>query len=101
MAPALTPVRLADGSEPLWPKGEQGGDNLFPGRAVAYGFGWFLDPWQGHTRAWHHGETMGFRSIVERFPADGVTVVVLANRGDLDLKSLALQIAEAELSKAR
>jgi hypothetical protein len=40
---------------------------------------------------------MGFRSIVERFPVDGVTVIVLANRGDLDLKALALQIAAAEL----
>ncbi len=42
---------------------------------------------------------MGFRSIVERFPADGVTVIVLANRDDLDLKSLALGIAEAELAR--
>jgi len=99
MAPALTPVRLADGSEPRWPKGEEGGDNLFPGHPVAYGFGWFLDPWRGRKRAWHHGETMGFRSIVERFPADGVTVIVLANRGDLDLKSLALEIAAGELGR--
>ena len=99
MAPALTPVRLADGSEPRWPEGEQGGDNLFPGRPVAYGFGWFLDPWQGRKRAWHYGDTMGFRAIVERFPADGVTVVILANRGDLDLRSLALEIAEAELGR--
>ena len=36
---------------------------------------------------------MGFRSIVERFPADGLTVIILANRGDLDLKSLALEVA--------
>ena len=99
MAPALTPVRLVDGSEPRWPEGEQGGDNLFPGRPVAYGFGWFLDPWQARKRAWHYGDTMGFRSIVERFPADGVTVVILANRGDLDLSSLALEIAEAELGR--
>jgi CubicO group peptidase (beta-lactamase class C family) len=99
MTPALTPVRLADGSEPRWPQGEAGGDNLFPGRPVAYGFGWFLDPWHGRTRAWHHGETMGFRSIVERFPEDGLTVIVLANRGDIDLRSLALQIAEAELGR--
>ncbi len=97
MAPALTPVRLADGSEPVWPRGQEGGDNLYPGRPVAYGFGWFLDPWQGRKRAWHHGETMGFRSIVERFPQDGVSVIVLANRGDLDLKSLALGIADAVL----
>jgi CubicO group peptidase (beta-lactamase class C family) len=99
MAPALTPVRLADGSLPLWPRGEQGGDNLFPGQPVEYGFGWFLDAWQGRRRTWHHGETMGFRSIVERFPAEGVTVIVLANRGDLDLKALALEIAEAELGR--
>jgi CubicO group peptidase (beta-lactamase class C family) len=95
MTLALTPVRLADGSKPHWPK-EPGGENLFPGRPVAYGFGWFLDPWRGRPRAWHHGETMGFRSIVERFPADGLTVVVLANRGDIDLRSLALELAEAE-----
>lgn len=97
MATALTPVRLADGSEPRWPQGEQGGDNLSPGRPVAYGFGWFLDPWQGRRRAWHHGETRGFRSIVERFPAEGLTVIMLANRNDLDLERLALQIADGEL----
>ena len=96
-APALTPVRLADGSEPRWPPGEAAGDNLFPGQPVAYGFGWLLDPWQGRQRAWHHGETRGFRSIVERFPADGLTVVILANRGDVDLQSLALEIAAGEL----
>jgi CubicO group peptidase (beta-lactamase class C family) len=99
MAPALTPVRLADGSQPRWPQGEQGGDNLFPGEPVAYGFGWFLDPWKGRPRAWHYGDTMGFRSVVERFPADGVTVIVLANRGDIDLQSLALEIATAELGR--
>jgi proline iminopeptidase len=97
MAEALTAARLSDGSQPRWPTGEPGGDNLFPGQPVAYGFGWFLDPWQGHPRAWHHGETRGFRSIVERFPEDGLSVVMLANRGDIDLKSLALEIAEAEL----
>jgi CubicO group peptidase (beta-lactamase class C family) len=98
MKPALTPVRLADGSEPSWPK-EGGGDNLYPGRAVSYGYGWFLDPWQGHGRQWHHGETMGFRAIVDRFPTDGLTVIVLANRGDIDLKELGLKLADAELGR--
>jgi CubicO group peptidase (beta-lactamase class C family) len=94
---ALTAVRLADGSEPRWPEGAEGGDNLAPGRPVAYGFGWLLDPWRGHDRAWHHGDTMGFRSVVERFPKDDLTVIILANRGDLDLKSLALEVAAVEL----
>jgi CubicO group peptidase (beta-lactamase class C family) len=100
MKPALTPVRLADNSEPSWPKEKEGGgDNLYPGRAVSYGYGWFLDPWQGHARQWHHGETMGFRAIVDRFPADGLTVIVLANRGDIDLKELGLKLASAELGR--
>jgi CubicO group peptidase (beta-lactamase class C family) len=97
MSAALTPVRLADGSQAFWPRDGSGGDNLFPGRPVAYGFGWFLDPWKGRPRAWHSGETMGFRSVVERFPEDGVTVIILANRGDIDLKSLAHKVAEADL----
>jgi len=92
----LTPMRLADGSEPSWPK-EPGEDNLFPGRPVSYGFGWFLDPWRGRPRHWHHGETKGFRSQIERFPADGLTLVLLANRDDLDLRALALDLAKQQL----
>jgi CubicO group peptidase (beta-lactamase class C family) len=92
MRPAFTPVRLADGSEPRWPPGG-GGDNLYPGRTVSYGFGWFLDPWRGHPRTWHHGSTVGFRSVIQRFPEDRLTVVILANRDDLDLGALALEIA--------
>jgi hypothetical protein len=99
MAPALTPVRLNDGLQPHWPQADQGGDNLFPGQPVAYGFGWFLDPFGKRPRTWHHGETMGFRSIVERFPAEGVTIVVLANRDDIDLKALAVELAEGELGR--
>jgi len=96
MRPALTPVSLADGSEPRWPAAA-GGDNLDPGRPVSYGFGWFLDPWRGHPRAWHHGSTSGFRSVIERFPDDRLTVVILANRDDLDLRALALETAALRL----
>ena len=94
LARALEPVRLADGSEPRWPD-DPGGDNLFPGHPVAYGFGWFVDPWQGRPRMWHHGETRGFRSVVERFTQDGLTIVMLANRDDLDLRALARKLTEA------
>ncbi len=92
MKPALTPVRLLDGSEPRWPS-EAGGDNLDPGRPVSYGFGWFLDPWHGRPRMWHQGSTVGFRTVIERFPDDGLTVVVLCNRDDLDPRALALEVA--------
>ena len=93
MQPALTPVKLNDGSEPHWPV-EPNGDNLHPGKPVSYGFGWFLDPYQGHQRMWHTGTTSGFRTVIERFTqGDGLTVTILCNRTDLDPEKLALQVA--------
>jgi CubicO group peptidase (beta-lactamase class C family) len=101
MKPALVPVRLADGRPTLWPV-DANDDNLHPGKPVAYGFGWFLDPWrpspgdprQSYARMWHTGSTMGFRSVIERFTdADGLTVIMLSNRTDLDPERLALNLA--------
>jgi CubicO group peptidase (beta-lactamase class C family) len=91
--PALTPVKLNDGSDPHWPL-EPNDDNLHPGKPVSYGFGWFLDPFQGHPRMWHTGSTMGFRTVIERFTEAGnLTVIILCNRTDLDPEKLALQVA--------
>jgi CubicO group peptidase (beta-lactamase class C family) len=90
--PALTSVKLNDGSEPHWPL-EANDDNLHPGKPVSYGFGWFLDPYQGHSRMWHTGSTMGFRTVIERFAGpDGLTAIILCNRTDLNPEKLALQV---------
>jgi CubicO group peptidase (beta-lactamase class C family) len=97
MRPALTPVKLADGSEPHWPS-ETNDDNLHPGKPVSYGFGWFLDPRLGHKRMWHTGGTMGFYTVIERFPEDDLTVIILSNRTDWDREKLALQVADLFLS---
>jgi CubicO group peptidase (beta-lactamase class C family) len=78
MLPALTPVEVAQKKEP-----------------ASYGFGWFLDPFEGRPRMWHTGSTMGFRTVVERFTADKLTFVVLCNRTDLDPEKLALQTSRA------
>jgi len=100
MTPALEPVRLADGSPPLWPR-QPDGDNLAPGKPVSYGFGWFLDPYNGYARMWHTGSTSGFRTVIERFtkddrlPGGRLTVIILANRTDLDPAELALKAAGA------
>jgi CubicO group peptidase (beta-lactamase class C family) len=94
MRPALTPVKLRDGSEPRWPA-NAGDENPHPGQPVAYGFGWFLDPFQGRPRMWHTGSTMGFRTVIERFAAEKSTIVVLCNRTDLDPEKLALQVSRA------
>jgi len=100
MAPALVPVKRNDGSATHWPS-EPGGDNPTPGKPVSYGFGWFLDPYQGHARMWHNGGTMGFRTAIQRFPVDQLTIVILSNRASLDTEALPEQIAGAVLHELR
>lgn len=97
MQHALAPVKLNDGSEPHWPV-QPNDDNLHPGMPVSYGFGWFLDPYNGHQRMWHTGSTMGFRTVIERFFGNSVTIVILSNRTDLDPEKLSLQVADMLLS---
>ena len=93
MRPARTPIRLANGSETKWPAAP-GDDNLNPGKPVSYGFGWFLDAYNGRPRMWHSGSTRGFSTVIERFTAEKLTIVVLCNRTDLDASKLALQVAD-------
>ena len=81
MQPALVPVKPT--SAPAEENGHSG----------SYGFGWFLDPYKGHARMWHYGETVGFRTSIQRFPKDNLTVVVLCNRADLSAPALALKVA--------
>jgi len=88
---ALTPVKLADGSLPRW-AGDPGDANPQPSKLVSYGFGWFLDDYRGHQRMWHYGETIGFKTVIERFADGNLTVIVLSNRSDLDPAALALQV---------
>lgn len=95
MRPALTPVELAGGARPVWPANS----DRTEGSPGSYGFGWFLDPYRGHSRMWHYGETMGFHTYVERFAGKAVgrselTILVLCNRTDLDLERFAAQIAD-------
>ena len=86
MKPALTAVQPSAGPA----KNSEG-------EPVSYGFGWFLDPYHGHKRMWHYGETVGFRTVIERFPDDQLTVIVLANRADADSQTLALKVADLYL----
>jgi CubicO group peptidase (beta-lactamase class C family) len=47
-----------------------------------YGFGWFIGQHRGMRMLWHHGETVGFRNAIVRFPDQHLTVVLLTNRHD-------------------
>jgi len=97
MAPALVPAKLANGKPTLWPVAANG-DNLHPGKPVSYGFGWFLDSYWGIPRMWHTGSTMGFRTIIERFTANHLTIIILCNRTDLDPEALAVKTADLYLN---
>ena len=90
---ALTPAKLADGTQTYWPRNPQSGDAGDP-HPVVYGFGWFLDPYQGHARNYHDGGTLGFRTTIQRFVNDHVTIIVLGNRTDLNPDELSLRIAD-------
>jgi CubicO group peptidase (beta-lactamase class C family) len=98
MAPALEPVRLRDGSLPKW-AGDSGDSDPQAGKPVSYGFGWYLDPYQGHMRMWHYGDTIGFKSAIVRFTTDGLTIIVLCNRADLDAPTLGTQVADVYLGE--
>ena len=94
MKPALRLAKLSDGSTPHWPS-EPDEDNLHPGKPVSYGFGWFLDPYGERARMWHTGNTIGFRTVIERFTGgENLSVIILCNRTDLEPEKLAMQVAD-------
>jgi hypothetical protein len=43
---------------------------------------------------WHSGTTQGFRTVIERFTEDNLTVIILCNRTDLDPSALALRVTD-------
>jgi CubicO group peptidase (beta-lactamase class C family) len=90
MQPALSPVQPTDGPA-----------KSSEGKTVTYGFGWFLDPYRGHTRMSHNGSTVGFRTTIQRFPDHKLTIIVLANSEDADPEQLALKIADLYLGSSR
>ncbi len=86
MQPALTPVQPTGGPA-----------KFASGKGVSYGFGWFLDPYRDHKRMFHDGETIGFLTTIQRFPEDKLTVIVLANRTDVNPEELALKVVDLYL----
>ena len=67
-----TPVRLNNGS------------------THDYGFGWFLNPLNGRQNIGHSGSTSGFSASLQRFPKDGLAVIVLTNSNE---EGIATQVA--------
>lgn len=84
--PAVTPVAVPEQTSVSAKENE------------GYGFGWFLDRYRAHPRMWHTGSTMGFQTVIERFPHSNLSVIVLANRVDLNPKDLADNVANLYFS---
>jgi len=76
-----------------------GGARTDDGEPTEYGFGWFLDPYKGRQRTWHSGTTTGFRTFIERFADDRLTIIILCNRDDLKPGKLAERVAEIYLGR--
>lgn len=45
-----------------------------------YGFGWFVDSYDGHYRVEHGGNIDGFSANTSFFPSDSIGIVVLSNQ---------------------
>lgn len=59
-----------------------------------YGFGWHIDTYKGKYRMSHTGSTCGFRNVIQRYPDDNLTIILLTNRREPDIEPLADRIAE-------
>ena len=94
MRPALSPAQLTTGAQPKWPTNSDRPE----GTPVSYGFGWFLDPYRNHARMWHYGDTIGFHTYIQRYPADRLTIIILCNRTDLDPESLGARVTDLYLN---
>jgi CubicO group peptidase (beta-lactamase class C family) len=79
---AFTPVKVPGGAKT---------DDDAP---TEYGFGWFLDPYKGRKRMWHSGTTTGFRTFIDRFTDESLTIIILCNRDDLKPSELANRVAD-------
>jgi len=52
---------------------------LTGGGAVDYGFGLFIDSFEGHDRIHHGGDIFGFNALLAQFPDDGLVVAAMSN----------------------
>jgi CubicO group peptidase (beta-lactamase class C family) len=70
------------------------------GESLDYGFGWRIESFGGHKRVRHSGSWVGFRSHIARIPDLHFTIIMLSNRGDVDLESYVDRITSIYLGDA-
>jgi CubicO group peptidase (beta-lactamase class C family) len=63
----------------------------YPG--TSYGYGWLIG-WQlGHHAELHTGMITGFSALIERFPDDRLTIILLSNLDGMDFTGIAQRLA--------
>ncbi len=72
---------------------------LSSGEPTSYGFGWFLDEFLGCRRQRHEGDSVGFRTAIQRYPAERLTVVALVNRSVAPIDALSDGVARIYLNR--
>jgi CubicO group peptidase (beta-lactamase class C family) len=73
---------------------------LNDGKTKNYGFGWVLDPLNGHKNIGHGGATSGFSSTIQRFPDDKLSIMILTNADETGVATkLAKEVAALYLDK--
>ncbi len=65
-----------------------------------YGLGWFIDTSNpAATKVYHTGDNGGFQAYVAKYPAEGLSIIVLENRHDRDRWEMAKAIDTILLGK--
>ncbi len=68
-------------------------DNPFSHFGSSYGYGWVIGAQLGRRVELHAGSINGFSSMIERFPDDKVTIILLSNLDGKDFSQAAQQVA--------
>ncbi|GLV61150.1 hypothetical protein KDH_79660 [Dictyobacter sp. S3.2.2.5] len=70
---------------------------LATGETENYGLGWGIGQYRHHPFICHAGGVPGFSSFFGHFLEDGVTIIILSNRGSFDASRLARRIGQLVL----
>ena len=54
-------------------------DKMFTPFKDTYAYGWMVDKYKEHKWIFHTGGIQGFATVVNRFPDDGLTIIILKN----------------------
>lgn len=68
---------------------------------LGYGFGWFIGEYRGLNTIYHGGNTIGFTSVIRRFPEQKFAVIVLTNRNAASLAEIVNKVEDLYLFDCR